>query len=571
MLAGDRHARAAVSAPGIAALGLAGAQQPVIQTHGAFAVAAARTGARPALHVDGTLMVAGDVRLDDRNGLQTRLGISAHDDLALVAAAWRTWGVCAPDHLRGDFSFVVWDGAAQTLLGARDGMGVRPLYYAQTRTALVISNVLDAVRAADGVPSSLHDPAVRSFLERGWNADTTATTFASIRRLAPGTMLAQVGENPLNVRTHWTIPDPEPLSLARDEDYLERYRALLSAAVRDRLEAPSTLILLSGGVDSPTVAAAAAGAAATPVRLLSVTTRASDVEDLTESRLAAAVAARLGIPNELIASETDPRPEAARQTPEPYDDPEFASNSAMLRTLADSASVVFDGEDGDALFAAPGLVPMLRRYPVAAVLMRCLGYTLRFGHHPYMGFWLARRLGLMRDARAVAPTWLTPHARSLADAAEPALPRNRARPEAAARLSGSIWQSVMDGSDRAWHGAPIEVRWPLLDARILEFVFAIPPVPWCQRKHLARRAYAADLPTEVVSRPKTTVGGYHQRLVDGWRARTGANIAPLHERTRELVDPAELGRVLRTGGTEEVLAAWRAVQFDQWIRGARAA
>lgn len=571
LVASDLDAPATASARAIAALRLAGTQAVERQHARGFAAAAARTGARPALLSVDDLTIVGDVRLDDRTGLQSALRVAAVNDLMLVGAAWRAWGVRAIDRLRGDFSFVLWDATTSTLIGARDGMGVRPLYYAQLRDTLVVSNVLDAVRGCEGISAALHEPAVRSFLERGWNADTTTTTFSAIRRLAPGTMIVRTPAASLAVRTHWTIPDPEPLTLRDDGAYVERYRELLAAAVRDRLESPATLLFLSGGIDSPSIAAAAAAEAGTETRLISVTMRTHDVEDGTEARLAASVAARLGIPNRLIDANTDPRPEERRQTPEPYDDAEFAGYCSMLAGLSASSSVVFDGEDGDALFSPPGFAAMIRRYPVASLLVRCMAYTLQSGRHPYMGFWLARRLGLARDEPVGVPSWLTRRASCIPDARETSPLPNRARPEAAARFSGSIWQSVMDGADRAWHGAPIEVRWPLLDSRILEFVFAIPPVPWCQRKHLARRAFAAELPAEVILRPKTTVPGYHARLVQNWRERTGAAVAELDERTRDFVDPVELDRVLRSGGTEHVLAAWRALQFDQWIRGARAA
>lgn len=566
----------------VAALRVVGAAAPTLHATAGFSCAAAGSrGETAALVADSSMVLCGDVRLDDRGALTAALDVAApggahawsspsanvRPALSLVASAHLRWGHQAPARLRGDYSYAYWDASGTELVAARDGLGVRPLYYAEAGGAVVVSNVLDAVRAYPHVSSALHEPAVVSFLRIGWNADPSGTTFAGIKRLAPGSTLIVGREGALRVVCHWTMPDPAPLELRDDAEYVDRYRALLRAAVADRVEPGHTVLFLSGGIDSPTIAAAAVEAGLAS-GISALTTRTTDVESPEESRLAAEVAARLGLRHRLAEFVVDPRPEAPRVTPEPYDDPEYAATTAFLREIGRSASVVIEGEDGDALFSPPGLAAMLRREPAFALLARMTAYTLRHGHHPYLGLWLRRRLRPWRDRAAESPDWLT--ARAGCVAGPPKMPgvTNTARPEAAASLGDPIWQSVHDGGTWPYHGAPIEYRWPLLDTRLLEFVFSVPAVPWCQRKRLARRAYARDLPEAVTRRRKTTVPGYHERLVAVWRARTQARISTLSSMTREYVDPARLAGTLATGETEAVLGAWRAVQFDQWVRTA---
>lgn len=580
------HARGAVPdlpQPCVAALDLAGAGVGTRHSCEGFAGAAAAfpapLGGVVALP---ELVVAGHVRLDAKDTLRATLGLARDanaagasagtDDLALVAAAWREFGDGAVARLRGDFSLVVWDATRRLFLAARDGMGVRPLYFAAIPGGVVASNVLDAVRAHPAVSSRLDEAAVASFLRIGWNADLTTTSFAAIHRLAPGTAFVSSDDHPEpRVFRHWRIPDPALVKYGDAREYLDRYRALLAAAVRDRVEPGRTVLFLSGGIDSPTIAAASRAATGEPP-LRAVTRVVGDVESGEEARLAASVAARLGLPHEVIEAPTDPRPEQAPPTPEPYDDAEYAAYRAFLRQLPPTANVILDGEDGDALFAPPGLGVMLRREGVAGALTRIAAYTLTHARHPYLGFWLRRRLRFRARRQAdAAPRWLSTRGAAIRPAAEPAPPAHAARPEAAASLSSSLWQSIHDGVSRAFHGAPVEVRWPLLDERLLEFVFALPAVPWCQLKWLPRRAYRAELPREVIGRRKTTIPGYHARLVNGWRARTGAAVPPLHPVTAEFVDHTRLLDVLKTGGTEEVLAAWRAIEFDRWVTSARVA
>ncbi|HVZ47867.1 MAG TPA: asparagine synthetase B family protein, partial [Gemmatimonadaceae bacterium] len=449
-------------------------------------------------------------------------------------------------------------------------MGVRPMYHAATRDAIVASNLLDAMRAHPGVGAGLNPAAVASFLAYGANLDVATTTFAAVARLAPGTALVAGPGKPPSVWRHWSVPDPAPMHLA-DGACLERYRELLGCAVADRVDADGTAIFLSGGIDSPTIAATARRVAP-GARLEALTMRTTNVESGREMELAAMVAARLGIPQRRFETPTDARPEALRHTPEPIDEPEFAAQAAVVTQLAAAVGgVIIEGEDGDALFRPAGLATMLRREPPLRVMSRIIAYTIRHRHHPYLGFWIARRLGLRPgDTPRPVPHWLRPDVREVLPADTGVVRTHPSRPDSVASLTAAIWQSVHAATDRAYHGAPAEFRWPLLDARLLEFVFALPSIPWCQRKYLARRAFAGDLPREVLDRPKTSIPGYHETMVRVWRDRTACALPPLDERTLAFVDAEAVRTCLRDGDAEDVMEAWRVIELDAWIRNAGA-
>lgn len=560
----------------VAALRLPGASAATIHSVAGFSCAAAQTRPDSAgLFVAGPLVVVGDIRLDGRNDLLRALrgaGVATDaisgapnvpDDVAVVCSAYRTWGAQAVDRLRGDFSFALWDSDRRELVAARDGLGVRPLYHASVAGGLCVSNTLDAVRGHPGVGVALNASAVVSFLERGGNWDTSTTTFAAIARLAPGTLLVQgIGSSAPRVRTHWTIPDPAPLCYRRADDYVDHFRALLDEAVRDRITGP-TLILLSGGLDSTSIAATARRIAPA-TELSALTTRMPAVEPRDEMDLAKAVALRLRMAHRSVDFDVVASPGDPMRTPEPFDDIEPTATAVFNDTLARTAPVVLKGEDGDALFSPPALSAMMRRESPLVVLGRVAAHTMRHWHHPYFGWWILRRVGLMphRGSRP-RPAWIT--------AAPPPVHtpppiRNAARPEAAARLGLASWQTIHQSTDRAFTNAPIEFRWPLFDSRLLEFVFAIPAIPWCQRKFLLRRAFARELPEAVLRRPKTSIPGYFDAAVAEWRSRSGASFAPLHPHTREFVDPEQLAETFRIGDADDVFAGWRALSLDRWLR-----
>ncbi len=521
--------------------------------------------------------LAGDIRIDGQDELRDELAASGASvpgnvtDEALVLAAWHAWGEDAVARLRGDFSFALWDPARRVLLCARDAFGVRPLYYADLGDAFVCSNVLAAVRAHPAVTSRLHEPAIVSFLCHGFNIDLTTTTFADIRRLAPAhqlTVSLDAGEGV--PRRHWSFPAPAPLVYRREEEYVERYRELLGHAVQDRLRVPRVAILLSGGLDSTSLAATVRRVSpATDV--LAITMDVSVFSPNDDARLATQVAQRLGLRHEIVReapAQLDHLRDTGFRAPEPLDEPEYAEWRRLARRISAETPVVFEGEDGDALFEPPGLRTMLRTWPVADVLARVVRYTVSHRRHPHLGLWLRRRLREFGKAKPpVVPLWVRREV--LARAGLPqaaAVPRHPSRPLAQELLLGPVWQSLLETFEPAYSGAALEARWPLLDTRLLEFALAIPPVPWCQRKEIVRVAFRDELPAEVLRRPKTTLRGYDEAQIAVWRAARPCERLELSARTREFVDGDSALDHLRRGSATEVLGAWRVLALDHWLR-----
>ena len=522
--------------------------------------------------------LVGDVRIDAQAALRDALAAAgeavprASPDESLVLAAWHVWGEDAAARLLGDFSFAIWDPARRVLFCARDAFGVRPLYYADAGDTFVCSNVLGAVRAHPAVSARLHEPAIVSFLCVGWNVDLTTTSFADVRRLAPAHQLvvpadAHAAATP---RRYWSFPVPAPLRLRRDEDYVERFRATLGEAVRDRLRVPRAAILLSGGLHSPSLAATARRVAP-EAELVAYTTVVSPMVPDGDTPLASLVARRLGVRHEIVDDVPLPLEhlgDRAFRPEEPLDEPEQSAWLRLARRIAAESPVLFVGEDGDALFQPPGLMTMLRTWPVLDVLSRVVRYTISHGHHPHLGLWLRRRLrALGRPREDPLPPWVRRDVVARTGVPLPApIPRHPTRPESQQFLLGTVVQSIFEGFEPAYTRAALEARWPFLDLRVLEFALAIPPVPWCQRKELMRRAFRGELPDEVLRRPKTTLTGYDDAQVAMWRAAQDWRPLELAPRTNEFVDSAGLLDYLRVGSTSQVLAAWRVLALDRWLR-----
>ena len=493
--------------------------------------------------------VVGHVRLDAREELRDALGgagiRTARDatDTDLILGAWIAWRETATERLRGDFSFALWDPAQRVLFCARDQLGVRPLYWAEVGNCFVCANELESVLAHRGATRALHTPAIKSFLANGYNDDLTTTSCADVRRLAPAHHITvSVDRGAAPPRRYWDFPAPEPLRFKRDEAYVERFREVLGDAVRDRLRENRAAILLSGGLDSTSIAVTARRVAP-EVALHAWTHDMAPYAPDDEVLLARAVAARLEIAHDVARDALTPlaQLDSARfHSPEPLDEPEWRPWMRLLRRMAADSPVLIIGDDGDALLRPPGLVTMLRTLPARDVIWPLLSYAMTRRRRPHLGLRSAAKAGASAHAR---------------------------RPEAVRLLGDPVWQSVFEPAQRAYTGAALDMVWPLLDTRVIEFVFSIPPVPWCQKKELLRRAFKDELTDSIVSRPKTPLRGFFEGQAAEWRASRDIGAIVISDRARGFVDSTRVVDTLRSGSVKSVHAMWRVLILDQWLRG----
>ena len=166
------------------------------------------------------------------------------------------WGEDCVDHLLGDFAFGIWDGPRQQLFCARDQMGVKCFYYAHNGSLVIFSNTLDCIRQHPVVSDRLNDLAIADFLLFEMNLDQATTSFADIQRLPPAHKERWSIDGRRQSR-YWAMPIEEPVFYKRPSDYTDRFLELMREAVGDRLRTPRVGILMSGGLDSPSLAAVA--------------------------------------------------------------------------------------------------------------------------------------------------------------------------------------------------------------------------------------------------------------------------------------------------------------------------
>lgn len=482
---------------------------------------------RQPLGLDGRFWITADARIDCRGELRTKLENSGRKlprtvtDAELILHAYAAWNEDCIQQLRGDFSFAIWDISGRKLFCARDHFGIKPFYYAEVGDAFIFSNTLNCVRMHPLVTDELNDAAILDFLLAGTNYHNGTTTFRNVRRLPPAHSLV-ISAKGSCVTQYWQLPLDGRIRHRNEEDYLEHFRTLLRDAVSDRMRTDRLGIFLSGGLDSSSIAATARQlitAGYESSRLRAYTTVSDSPTRDCEGRFAKKVAEHLGIPIRFHCIESS-KPFARHALhentccPEPIDNPLF-NGFEELQMIAPDCCAVFDGEGNDALMSfemMPYARDLWRRREWAQLLGSTAGF-LRVRRLPIRGVVVRAQKLLGRGPLVRAfPNWISPNLASAAEVKqrwqEIAGRHGRKHPVvplAYASLELPLWTQFFETNDPGVTGFPVEVRYPYLDLRIVEFLLAIPPFPWFYEKALVRRAMAGRLPQEILRRPKTPV------------------------------------------------------------------
>ena len=223
----------------------------------------ARAEQQPLYREDAQLAITADARLDNRPALIRRLAIPERDapdwsDARLILAAYEKWGLACPGHLIGAFAFVLWDRRNQRLVCCRDALGLRPLFYARHKGLIVFASEAKAICAIQDSVRPNRAAIARLACPLPQRENPGETFFEGILGLPAATLMV-VDANGERQETYWR-PDPElRLDLKQDEAVLEALRELLFEVVGSQLRSAGPVAsLLSGGLDSSAIVSVAA-------------------------------------------------------------------------------------------------------------------------------------------------------------------------------------------------------------------------------------------------------------------------------------------------------------------------
>ena len=479
---------------------------------------------RQPVSFDGSFWIVADVRLDRRSELRDQLTGAGQDvdrnasDSELILHAYMTWSDDCVKRLFGDFSFAIWNGREQRIFCARDHFGIKPFYYTETRDFFLCSNTLDCIRQHPAVSDELNDQAVADFLLFGINCDNATAIFQSIQRLPPAHFLSASSNN-VRTQRYWSAPVDGWIRYRREEEYAEHFRENVRVATAERMDVDTAGILLSGGMDSGTIAALAKElSAASGTRLKGYTVTYEKLLGDREGYFAQQTADFLELPLEIIPMDDLDRFGPGRDReyifPEPIEDPFALAIREHFRIIAKNSRVALYGEGADNLMyfqLIPYLKSLTRRGEWLTLVSVLSSYCWKQRSRWHRVWRRAVRRLSRKDLNTEVPRWISPDFARRFDLKErfkhfglpKASPSHPVLPFGHASLELPQWTRLFEVSDTGFTNELVQLRHPFLDLRIVEYLLALPPFPFFLRKSLERDAMKGWLPEATLRRPKT--------------------------------------------------------------------
>jgi asparagine synthase (glutamine-hydrolysing) len=482
--------------------------------------------------LDGTIIVSANARIDAREALHVELAAAGHaptanaSDSELILRAYLAWGTDCPEHLLGEYAFVLWDERHRLLFAARDRFGARPLYWARTGSAMLVSNHANALFRHPSVDRTPNDETIAAFLVSNDFGAPDATAFRGIGRVpAAHRLVWQRGQ--MSLGRYWSVPVEDPLRLKKREDYPRLLWETVRTAVADASRGGPVGVLLSGGLDSPMLAAALQQTASAG-KVSGHTSIWRELMPDLERPYAEEVAASLGIPwlgtpfDEREAFEGSAQVQLA--TPFPDGSPFSIDTHDLLADVGQRARVAFTGLGPDALLRGEPLVPRLFAGPGRmAAAAGAISYVVRLQKRPPLGVrpWISAR----RAHRSPKPDWLPEELFKLAGEAA-AVSEQRPtihpyRPSAYRLTASTYWENYLEWYCGTAHAGQTLVAHPFLDLRVVRLALRLPAIPWAWDKLAQRLAVKGHLPDGVAKRRKTPlvqdrVAAYVRKHGLGW-------------------------------------------------------
>ena len=505
-----------------------------------------------------------------------------HSDTEVLLHAYLEWKTDAFARLNGIFAFAIWEKRERRLTLCRDRLGVKPLFFAPTRSGLTFGSTIDTVLCHPEIEPALDEDGLRTLLLLGPARPPESGVFRQIKSLLPGHFAVLTPEN-FTDHVYWQLEAHE-----HEDDLpttIERTHTLICDAARRQLVSDVPLAcFLSGGLDSSILSMLAAkdyAARGETLHTWSVDYRDNDkyftksiFQPNSDDSYIDQMVDFLGTHHHRVVLE----PEALCAALLPATDaralPGMADvDSSLLLFCAavkrGGTTVCLSGECADELF---GGYPWYHREEIL--------FEDTFPWSRSVGL----RLGLLTpDAVRNGEEFVRQHYRDTCDRA----PKLSSDDKKAARMREMFvlnldWfmATLLDRKDRMSMYSGLEVRVPFCDHRIVEYAYNM---PWDfkslegREKGIVRRAFANELPKEIVYRkkspyPKTFHPVYTRLCADYVRRIFEDNtsvaaslfdrnaVQKLMQRPESLAEPW-FGQLMRT---PQIFAY--IIQLDRWFR-----
>ena len=503
-------------------------------------------GHQPLSNEDGTVWVSHNGEVYNFPELREELIAHGHrfstrTDTETLVHAYEQWGDDFVQRLRGMFAFALWDEKSRRLLLVRDRLGIKPLYYASLDDrSLVFGSELKAILVHPGVRREVEPRALDLFLTLEY-IPAPLSIFRGIHKLPAGHLLTYENGR-VEVKKYWdletaSMPDGKPREKSLPE-IMDRLYGLLKESVKLRLVSDVPLgAFLSGGIDSSTIVGLMRELGASPLKTFSIGFEESSYNELPYARR---TAERFSTEHEEFIIEPkalDLAEKLIRHLDEPLGDFSIFPTFLVSQMSRPHVKVILSGDGGDEVFggyehyqaqkvascgpvrlAASLVSPFINRLPPTAKKKGAWNKLQRFlqgfengaeNRHLRWMIFLSRKdkqrlysAGFQQQLGRIEEVRRQPPFREVF-AKMPAF--DPVTGELYLDLKTYLVDDIMVKVDRMSMAASLEAREPLLDHKLVEYVFALDgrlKLHGLTTKWIFKKTMERLLPRENIYRPK---------------------------------------------------------------------
>ncbi len=486
----------------------------------------------------------------DLNANGRRLRSSSDTEVILEACA--EWGVGnAVQRFVGMFAFALYDRQENELYLVRDRLGIKPLYWGEVNNKLMFGSELKALRQIPGWQPRIDRDAVSSFMRHNY-IPAPFSIYKDIYKLEPGMILKVSDSGSVSITRYWDLVGIAAENIVNRDQYdeqsalLELEAVLIDSVSRRMVSDVPVGALLSGGIDSSLVTALLTEQSEQKIHTFTI---GFENKDFNEAQYAKLIAKHLGTEHTELYAKSEHAMDLITKIPYYYDEP-FADSSQLPTLLLskltrEHVKVVLSGDGGDELFAGynrytNGLTmwnqAMIAPYSVRELLAKCLAKSpatlwdiigkILPSHirKPQLGLKVHKFANAILTSdpdamyRKMISHWDPPddiviganeHKAMLWDPSiKTKFPDFLDRMQLLDTLT-YLPDDILTKVDRASMSVALEARVPLLDHRLVELAWRLPPDmkfrqgqgKWALRQLLYKR-----VPKELIDRPKMGFG-----------------------------------------------------------------
>ena len=566
-----------------------------------------KTGDQPVFNEDNSVVAMQNGELYNYRDVREQLERKGHHfktqtDTEIIPHLYEEYGEDFVEQLNGMFAIALWDSARKKLILARDRFGEKPLYYGIFDAKLLYASEPKALLAHPAVKRELDLDSLREYLSFDY-VPAPRSIYKGISKLPAGHMLV-VENGEVRTRRYWNLTWAKSVRSPSMEQAATELRELLSDAVRMRLVSDVPLgILLSGGVDSSTVAAFAVQHATEKVKTFSI---GFEEDSFDESKYARQVAHHLGTEHyeATLSVETaaDLIGDIGTWLDEPLSDGSLIPTFMLSQFVRHHVTVALGGDGGDELFAGypmyyghkiarsynriPSflrrgvIAPVVKSLPVstknlsfeykAKRFVRSFEWDIVRRHHSWFGsFSLDEQDRLLtREVMDRSSGDIYKEAREMLTLCDATDEVERMQ---FLDINFYMAEDILTKVDRAAMAVSLETRAPFLDPRIGQFAASLPltyKLHGSQGKYILKKAMEPLLPANILHRKKK---GFGIPIAD-WL--TGRLNPLMHDLLAEhrlkdqgLFDPTFVSHIIReheTGFASNHKQLWTLLVFQLW-------